>query len=78
MKTATLEDLRNNLDTIIGWVEQGEDVVVEGEPVPQPEVPDKPVDWSKSAVYRRPPGRRKIALTAEELQEFYQDMRGSC
>jgi antitoxin (DNA-binding transcriptional repressor) of toxin-antitoxin stability system len=74
MKTATLEDLRNNLDTIIGWVEQGEDVVVEGEPVAKSVVPDKPVNWSKSAVYRRPPGRKKIALTAEELQEFYREL----
>lgn len=77
MKTATLDDLRHNLDTIIGWVEQGEDVVVKGEPVARSVVPIGPVDWSKSAVYSRPPNERPIAMTADELQEFYHEMRGS-
>ncbi|CAN5119029.1 hypothetical protein BH23VER1_BH23VER1_19400 [soil metagenome] len=77
MKTATLEDLRTRLATIVEWVEHGEDVVVKGERKPGSEIPPAPVDWSQSAVFRRPAGQEKIAMSEEELQGFYQEMRGS-
>ena len=77
MKTATLNDLETRLGTVLDWVRSGEDVVVKGEPVAPPaQQEEKKVDWSKSAVFRRPK-EEPIAMTAEELQEFYQDMRGS-
>lgn len=76
MKTATLEDLRTRLATIVEWVEQGEDVVVKGEK-PAPQLPQKPVDWSQSAVFRRRDDEEMIPMSKEELQEFYQDIRGS-
>jgi antitoxin (DNA-binding transcriptional repressor) of toxin-antitoxin stability system len=77
MKTATLHDLRTRLATIVEWVEHGEDVVVKGEPAAQTGSAKTPVDWSQSAVFRRRAGQKKIAMTAEELQDFYQEMRGS-
>ena len=77
MKTATLDDLKTRLATIVGWVERGEDVMVKGQQFPQPAPPQTSVAWSKSAVFRRPPDRKTVAMTAAELQEFYQEMRGS-
>ena len=77
MKTATLDDLKTRLATIVGWVERGEDVMVKGKQLPEPTMPQASVDWSKSAVFRRAPDRKAVALTAEELQDFYQEIRGS-
>ncbi|MEO7318099.1 MAG: hypothetical protein ABIZ56_03815 [Chthoniobacteraceae bacterium] len=76
MKTATIEDLQTRLDTILTWVRSGEDVVVKGEPAAKTNPAEEKVDWSKSAVFQRPP-TGKLDMTGEELQEFYQDMRGS-
>ncbi len=74
MKTATLNDLRTRLATIVEWVEHGEDVVVKGEPKPQPAAPQTPVDWSKSAVFRDRTG--EPVLTQREVDELFEDMRG--
>ena len=77
MKTATLNDLQTRLSTVLEWVRAGEDVVVKGEPVAPPApLEEKTVDWTKSAVFRRP-ASKKIEMTEAELQEFYGDMRGS-
>jgi antitoxin (DNA-binding transcriptional repressor) of toxin-antitoxin stability system len=75
MKTATLNDLQTRLSTVLEWVRGGEDVVVKGEPVAQP-VPlvEKEVDWSKSAVFRRPKG--EPVLTQKDLDELFDYMRG--
>ena len=76
MKTATLNDLQTRLGTVLAWVQSGEDVMVKGEPVAAAAPAETPVDWSTSAVFRRPPTGR-IEMTEAELQEFYQDMRGT-
>lgn len=76
MKTATLNDLETRLATILTWVRSGEDVVVKGEPIAPAPPADRKVDWSKSAALRDRTGEPMIAMTAEELQEFYRDMRG--
>ena len=77
MQTATLDDLRNRLPTILAWLENGEDVVVKGKPAAKAQPPgETKVDWTQSAVFRRPP-TGKVDMTEAELQEFYQDMRGS-
>ena len=54
MKTATLEDLQTRLPAVLAWVRSGEDVIVKGEPVARPAEEDEKVDWSKSAVFKRP------------------------
>lgn len=74
MKTATLEDLKTRLAVIVGWVEQGEDVVVKGEPTARTGAPDEKVDWSKSAVFRRRKG--EPVLSQQDLDELFEDMRG--
>ena len=55
MKTATLEDLQTRLPAVLAWVRSGEDVIVKGEPVARiASEEDEMVDWSKSAVFKRP------------------------
>ena len=54
----------------------GEDVVVKGEPLSKRKPEEEKVDWSQSAVFKRPP-TGKLDMTEAEVQEFYQDMRGS-
>lgn len=76
MKTATLNDLETRPGTILAWLRSGEDVVVKGAPAAKTEPAQKTVDWSKSAVFGRPP-TGKLDMTEAELQEFYRDMRGS-
>ncbi len=78
MKTATLNDLQTRLSTVLEWVRGGEDVVVKGEPVAPPApLEEKKVDWSKSAAFRDRTGEPMLKMSKEELQEFYDDMRGS-
>lgn len=74
MKTATLEDLRHNLDTIIEWVEQGEDVVVRRESSP-PQPLLKSVDWNRRRAFRCRDG--EPVLTRQDLDELFEEMRGS-
>lgn len=74
MKSATLEDLKTRLAVIVGWVEQGEDVVVKGEPATTTARPDESVDWSESAVFRRRKG--EPVLSQQDLDELFEDMRG--
>ena len=76
MKTATVEDLENRLSVVLGWLNSGEDVVVHGVKTPAQPAEDSPVDWKKSAVFRRQRAE-KVTMTEAELQEFYRDMRGS-
>ena len=75
MKTATLEDLQTRLPAVLAWVRSGEDMIVKGKPVARTACDEEKVDWSKSAVFRRPK-EEPIAMTEAEWQEFYQDMRG--
>ena len=77
MKTATLHDLQTRLGTVLDWVRSGEDVVVKGEPVaPEKTAAETKVDWSKSAAFRDRTGEPVLKMSKEELQEFYDDMRG--
>ena len=76
MKTATLDDLRNHLSTIVGWLENGEDVMLKSKPPSPPSVTPGPVDLSKSAAFRDRTGEPLLRMSKEELQEFYQEMRG--
>ena len=76
MKTATLNDLQTRLDTIVAWVQGGEDVVVKGEPVApiaQPE--ERKVDWTKSDAFRRDSTGEPV-LTKQDIEELFEDMRG--
>ena len=76
MQTATLDDLRNRLPTILAWLESGEDVVVKGKPATEPQPPgDEKVDWSKSAVFQRPKSAAPL-LTHEDIKELFDDLRG--
>jgi len=74
VKTATLDDLKTRLATIVGWVERGEDVMVKGKRLPQPTTPQTSVDWSKSAAFRDRTG--EPVLTRQDLDELFEDMRG--
>lgn len=75
MQTATLDDLRNRLPTILAWLENGEDVVLKGKPAAQPQPPvDEKVDWSKSAAFRDRTG--EPILTQQDIDELFEDMRG--
>ena len=75
MRTATLDDLQSRLPTILTWVRSGEDVIVKGEPVARAESEEEKVDWSKSAVFKRPKSDRPV-LTQEDLDELFNDLRG--
>ena len=75
MRTATLEDLQTRLPAILTWVRSGEDVIVKGEPIPRTEAEEEKVDWSKSAVFKRPKSDRPV-LTQEDLDELFDDLRG--
>lgn len=78
MRTATLNDLQTQLSTVLAWVRGGEDVIVKGEPIAQPAPLEvKTVDWSKSAAFRDRTGEPMLQMSKEELQEFYDEMRGS-
>ena len=75
MQTATLDDLRNRLPTILAWLESGEDVVVKGKPVAPPETTaEKKADWSKSTGFRDRTG--ETVLNQRDLDELFDDMRG--
>jgi len=75
MKTATLDDLRNRLSTIVEWVENGEDVVVKGASPTKPVRPATPVDLSKSSVHRDRTG--EPVLSQADLDALFDHMRGS-
>ena len=75
MKTATLEDLQTRLPAVLAWVRSGEDVIVKGEPVARTASEEEKVDWSKSAVFKRPKSDRPV-LTQEDLDELFNDLRG--
>ena len=75
MKTATLEDLQTRLPAVLAWVRSGEDVIVKGEPVARTASEEEKVDWSKSAVFKRPKSDRPV-LTQKDLDELFDDLRG--
>lgn len=78
MKTATAHDLLTRLPTILAWLEAGEEVVVKpkvGKPTKATQAEQK-VDWSKSAAFRRDRTGERV-LTQQELDEFYEEMKGN-
>ena len=55
MKTATVDDLENRLAVVLGWLQSGEDVVVKAPAkAAANQQTEGAVDWTKSAVFRRP------------------------
>jgi hypothetical protein len=75
MKTATLHDLQTRLDTIVGWLEGGEDVIVKASATSSGRPPsDEPVDWAKSGAFRDRTGER--ILTVAETAELCESYKG--
>ena len=69
MKTATVRELRNNYAKVLRWVSTGEEVSVtrRGKVVAKvipPSSPDRKVDWTESAAFKRPAWSRQLT-TAE-------------
>jgi hypothetical protein len=93
MRTATAQDLLTRLPTILAWLEEGEEVVVKPKVVKPAVVEAKvdwsqsaedtaerandSQRVNQSVVYNRPHQVGHLNMTHEELQEFYEDMRGS-
>ena len=59
MKTATVRDLRNRCTRLLGWIGEGEEIVITrrgkaiARLVPEPDALDQEVDWSQSPAVRR-------------------------
>jgi hypothetical protein len=79
MKTATAEDLLTRLPTILAWLDEGEEVVLESRPRQPAEASTRDdqttVDWSKSAVFKRPLSNPPL-LSQADLDELFEDVRG--
>ena len=50
-------------------------MIVKGEPVTRTAGEEEKVDWSKSAVFKRPKSDRPV-LTQKDLDELFDDLRG--
>jgi len=81
MKRATVRELRNHYNTLLGWVAAGEEVVItkRGKSVARlvPEVGeiDAVVDWSESVAMRDLSPTQK-ALTDAQLKEIFDQIDG--
>lgn len=75
MKTATMDDLRHRLGMVFAWLEAGEDVVVKAPaPVPADSSDENSVDWSQSAVFKRPLSAKPL-LSKSDIDELFEDLR---
>lgn len=79
MKTATAEDLLTRLPTILAWLDEGQEVVLTSRPrkpaVASNREDQTKVDWSKSAVFKRPLSHPPL-LSQADLDELFEDVRG--
>lgn len=81
MKIASVRELRNSYKRVLGWVEAGEEVVIQrrGKPVARlvaerQKTQGKP-DWSMSAAFRRDKTAWPV-LTAEQSLEAVHEASG--
>lgn len=79
MKSTTVRELRNNYSKVLGWVAQGEEVVVtrRGKVVAKvvpPARPETKMDWTQSAALARPAWAK--TLTAKKSASVLADSQG--
>lgn len=74
MKTATVRDLRNCCTRLLGWVGDGEEIVITrrgkaiARLVPEPDALDQKVDWSQSPAVKRDRSGARQMTAGESLQ----------
>ena len=81
MKTASVRELRNHYNTLLGWVAEGEEVVITkrgksvARLVPEVDGGDVKVDWSQSAAMRDLSPSQKL-LSEAQLKEIFDHIDG--
>jgi antitoxin (DNA-binding transcriptional repressor) of toxin-antitoxin stability system len=74
MKTATVRDLRNRCTRLLGWIGEGEEIVITrrgkaiARLVPEQDALDQEVDWSQSLAVKRVRSRARQMTAGESLQ----------
>ncbi len=74
MKTATVRDLRNRCTRLLGWIGEGEEVVITrrgkaiARLIPEDDALGQKVDWSQSPAVRRDRSGARQMTAGESLQ----------